>query len=256
MKKLRNTILLGLGLVGLSALLHAVHYAIFQDLHHILIYLLADIAFIPLEVFFVSVVLERIIEKRDERTITKKLNMLIGLFYQEVGNDLLTQFVHADLGLASNRLDAMIDFKWDAAKYKNLSACIKMHKYNVSMAHIDLNAMDSLMTMKKDMVVSLITNPTIHEHGAFSEVLMSLFHLADELKHRPLEALTREDIDHLKVDIDRVYRKLAEEWVTYMSHLQVDYPYLFLAAVKSNPFDRRHETIKESEAMLTYAASQ
>lgn len=252
MKKLINTILLGLGLVGLSAALHAVHYAIFQDLHHILIYLLADIAFIPLEVFFVSVVLERIIEKRDARTITKKINMLVGLFYQEVGNDILTKFVNVDKGLTSNNLDATIDFKWDATKYKKLQSCIKMHKYSVAMEQLDLKGLDLLLTEKKDMVVNLITNPTIHEHGAFSEVLMSLFHLADELKHRPLDALAKEDIDHLKVDIDRVYRKLAEEWVTYMSHLQVDYPYLFLAAVKSNPFDKRQATVKEQVALQSY----
>ena len=252
MKKHKQTILLGIALIGLSAILHGIHYAIFRDLHHILIFLVADIAFIPLEVFFVSVVLERIIEKRDERQITKKLNMLIGLFYQEVGNYVLTHFVNADEHLTSEEIDAAIDFKWDATKYEQLTHCILAHKYHVSMSLIDLKELDQKLTTYKALIVNLITNPTIHEHGPFSEVLMSLFHLADELKTRPLDALSKEDMDHLKVDIDRVYRCLAEEWVSYMSHLQVDYPYLFLTAVKYNPFDKRASNVKESEALSSY----
>ncbi|MCK8060446.1 MULTISPECIES: hypothetical protein [unclassified Fusibacter] len=252
MKKHKQTILLGIALIGLSILLHAVHYVVFRDMHHIMIFLVADIAFIPLEVFFVSVVLERIIEKRDERMITKKLNMLIGLFYQEVGNYLLTHLVAADKGLGDGAISANIDFKWNASKYDELASCIQAHKYSVSMPLIDLKGLDQKLTVHKDMIVNLITNPTIQEHGAFSEVLMSTFHLADELKHRPIDELEQVDIDHLKVDIDRVYRRLAEEWVSYMLHLQVEYPYLFLAAVKNNPFDNREASVKESEALLTY----
>lgn len=252
MKKHKQTILLGIALIGLSVILHGFHYVIFKDLHHIMIFLVADIAFIPLEVFFVSVVLERIIEKRDERQITKKLNMLIGLFYQEVGNYVLTHFVTADEDLAPDEIDAAIDFKWNASKYEQLTRCIMAHKYHVSMPLIDLHELNDKLTTHKALIVNLITNPTIHEHGPFSEVLMSLFHLADELKTRPLDALSKEDMDHLKVDIDRVYRFLAEEWVAYMSHLQVDYPYLFLTAVKYNPFDKRASNVKESEALSTY----
>jgi hypothetical protein len=252
MKKHKQTIVLGMLLIGLSVLLHGVHYLIFGDLHHIMIFLIADIAFVPLEVFFVSVVLERVIEKRDERMITKKLNMLIGLFYQEIGNLILTHLVHADLGLLDNSINASITFKWDDSKYDELATCIHAHKYSVVMEKIDLVYLNQALSNHKDMIVNLITNTSIQEHGPFSEVLMSIFHLADELKHRPIESLDQMDIDHLKVDIERVYRTLAIEWVSYMSHLQIDYPYLFLTAVKNNPFDKREASIKETEAMSTY----
>ncbi|MBF4693918.1 hypothetical protein [Fusibacter ferrireducens] len=252
MKKHSQTLLLGTALIGLSVVLHAIHYAIFRDIHHIMIFLVADIAFIPLEVFFVSVVLERIIEKRDERSITKKLNMLIGLFYQEVGNHILMHLTSADDDLKSDQFDATIDFNWDESKYEQLAKHIMAHKYHVNMSHIDLFKIDEKLTLQKSLIVNLISNPAIHEHGAFSEVLMSLFHLADELKHRPIEALDAFDLDHLKVDIERVYKSLSEEWVSYMSHLQVDYPYLFLTAVKNNPFDMRSGKIKEREALSTY----
>ena len=243
MKKYKRTFIIGAGLIGLSIILHYVHYLVFKDVHHVLIYLLGDVAFIPLEVFFVSVVLEELIEARDERQITKKLNMLIGLFYQELGNDVLNHFVRSDEKVIADRLETTIDFEWDESKYNTLTHKIKSHKPSVMMAFIDVKHLDNLLSHHKTLIINLITNPTIHEHGPFSDVLMTLFHLADELKHRPLDALTKEDLEHLKIDIDRVYKQLAVEWVVYMSHLQVEYPYLFSTAVKNNPFDPRNKEL-------------
>ncbi|MGB3367380.1 MAG: hypothetical protein WBA54_07825 [Acidaminobacteraceae bacterium] len=48
--------------IGLSVILHYIHFQIFKDLNHIMIFLLADIGFIPLEVFFVSVVLDKMLK--------------------------------------------------------------------------------------------------------------------------------------------------------------------------------------------------
>jgi len=31
---------------------------------------------------------------------------------------------------------------------------------------------------------------------------------------------------------------LLQEWLSYLQHLQVDYPYLFSLAARTNPFDR------------------
>ena len=43
-------------LIALSATMYAIHYLIFSDYHHIFIYLVGDIAFVPLEVLFVVIV--------------------------------------------------------------------------------------------------------------------------------------------------------------------------------------------------------
>ncbi|MDH8679767.1 hypothetical protein QE109_16535 [Fusibacter bizertensis] len=252
MKKYKHTFILGILLIGLSAALHALHYLLFKDLHHIMVFLVSDLAFIPLEVFFVSVVLERIIEKRDERVVAKKHNMLIGLFYQEIGNFVLNHFVKSDRNIQNLEFKAQIDFKWDTQKYDELKKCISAHKYAINMSSVDLKSLDEALTKHKELIVNLISNPTIHEHGQFSEVLMSLFHLADELKVHHLDDLVQSDLDHIQVDSERVYHLLAMEWVSYMSHMQVDYPYLFLTAVKNNPFDFRTSEIKELEALKTY----
>jgi hypothetical protein len=48
---------LAIGFVALSALLYFVHYLIFRDVHHIFIYLLGDLAFLPIEVLLVVIII-------------------------------------------------------------------------------------------------------------------------------------------------------------------------------------------------------
>lgn len=58
---------LSLGLIFLSLLLHGLHLLLFRDAHHLAIYLLGDIAFVPFEVLLVSVILHRLLEHRAKR---------------------------------------------------------------------------------------------------------------------------------------------------------------------------------------------
>ena len=46
MKNHKKLITLGISLIGLSIILHGLHFAIFRDIHHLMIFLIADIAFI------------------------------------------------------------------------------------------------------------------------------------------------------------------------------------------------------------------
>ena len=71
---------LSLFLALLSALLHMLHLLIFKDGHHLAIYLFGDIAFVPLEVLLVSVIIHRLMEQRSRKEQLNKMNMLIGVF--------------------------------------------------------------------------------------------------------------------------------------------------------------------------------
>ena len=66
----------------------------------------------------------------------------------------------------------------------------------------------------------------------------AVFHLTEELASRAdLNHLDDADYDHFKSDIERAYRLLIFEWLTYMIHLKGDYPFLFSFAARTNPFD-------------------
>jgi len=69
-------------------------------------------------------------------------------------------------------------------------------------------------------------------------LLWAVFHLTEELNSRAdTRGLPDTDYKHLSGDIKRAYVILISEWLSYMKHLKVDYPYLFSLAVRTNPFD-------------------
>jgi len=70
----------------------------------------------------------------------------------------------------------------------------------------------------------------LFEHETFSELLMALFHLYRELKLRnDIKELSKEDEIHLKMDAKRAYLLLCIEWVEYLEHMRIHYPYLYNA---------------------------
>jgi vacuolar-type H+-ATPase subunit I/STV1 len=92
MKRLSWEVLLGLFLITLSTFLYFIHYLIFKDAHHIIIYFLGDIAFVPIEVLLVTLIIHKLLSEREKRARLKKLNMVIGAFFSEVGTQLLKYF--------------------------------------------------------------------------------------------------------------------------------------------------------------------
>ena len=83
MKRLNWQFLLGLYLIALSAAFYLIHYGIFRDAHHIFIFLVEDIAFVPIEVLLVTLIIHRMLDAREKRAMLEKMNMVIGAFFSE-----------------------------------------------------------------------------------------------------------------------------------------------------------------------------
>ena len=108
-----------------------------------------------------------------------------------------------------------------------------------------LNNIIAEYDLKKDLVINLITNPMLIEHEEFSDMLMSILHLREELSSRCSHELEEYEIKHLAKDINVAYKYLTFEWIQYMKQLKSNYPQLFLKALITNPFDKR--SLKEKE---------
>ena len=80
--------MLGIGLVILTVVLYLVHFLIFHDSRHIFIYLLGDIAFIPVQVLLVTLIIENLLNIREKKSKMAKLNMVIGTFFSDTGTTL------------------------------------------------------------------------------------------------------------------------------------------------------------------------
>ena len=99
---------LGILLIVLSTLVYFFHFLIFRDPHHIFIYLIGDIAFVFIEVLMVTLVIHSLLIMREKRERLEKLNMLIGVFFSEIGTKLLTIFSDCDPNLDNIKKDLIM----------------------------------------------------------------------------------------------------------------------------------------------------
>lgn len=241
-KRVKENIIIGAGLVTLSLLLHFVHVLIFKDIHHTMIFLVADIAFIPMEVFFTSMILERMLERREKEHGKEKLNMLVGVFYAEIGTQLLGYFVEQDDRVSiCKKLRIKDPSIWDEDYFKRLQQLNSTYHYEVSLEKVDLIQLKELLHDGKNLLITLMTTESLHDHETFTEMLMLIMHLKEELDLRDISSLNESERLHLEQDMTALYRYLTYEWCYYLNYLSKHYPGLFNTAIMLSPFNKKHE---------------
>ena len=234
----RWQILAGLGLVALSAALYWVHYLLFHDAHHIWIYLLGDVAFLPVEVLLVTLILHNLLERRAKRSRLHKLNMVVGAFFSEVGTELAERLAAFDADRADLAAELASAGEWSERRFADAARLLRDAPRALEASRGDLAGLRSFLLAKRPFLLALLENPNLLEHEGFTDMLWAVFHLTEELaRRRDLAAGPDSDREHLAGDIRRAYGRVLAEWLLYLAHLKRDYPYLFSLAVRTNPFD-------------------
>jgi hypothetical protein len=231
-------ITIALVLVGLSAFFYGVDYLIFRDARHIFLYFIGDIAFLFLDVLIVMLVVHGLLEYREKQSLYKKLNMVIGTFFTEVGTELLKRFAQLDPDLDVLAKELVITKEWSKNEFARVRKDAQSHKACIDGKRGDLLEMKHFLVGKRSFLLNLLENQNLLEHESFTNLLWAVFHLTDELAHRKdLKSLPETDYEHLSGDMKRAYQQLILQWLDYMKHLKEDYPYLFSLAMRTNPFD-------------------
>jgi len=239
MKKANWQIILGISLVVLSAVLYTVHYFIFRDPHHIFIYMVGDIAFVPIEVLLVTLIIHRVLSDREKRAMIKKLNMVIGAFFSEVGLKLLPRFANFDHKSDDVKKELSQMKNWNTNDFKKASNMMEEYDFGIDSSMGDLKELQAFLTKRRNFLLRLLENPNLLEHETFTELLWAVFHLTEELEYRAdLDKLPHSDMVHISGDIKRVYVLLLNRWIDYVMHLKDQYPYLYSLAVRTNPLDK------------------
>jgi hypothetical protein len=237
MKGYRVFLIAAAGFIAVSALLYGIHYLIFRDTHHIFIYMLGDFAFLPLEVFIVVVVIERILTRREKQAILYKLNMVIGAFYSEVGNYLLADLLKYFKNREEISRNLNIAADWTEKDFKKASAYAYRLKADVDIHACDLGELKKYLQEKRLYLLTLLENPNLLEHDRFTDLLWATTHIDEELQARQsLTDIPESDLQHLAVDIERMYDHLASEWLDYIQHLKSVYPFLYSLVLRTHPF--------------------
>jgi len=231
-------VIMGIVLIALSALVYYIHYLIFRDAHHIFLYLIGDIAFVFIEVLLVTLVLHGLLSYREKKALLKKLNMVIGAFFSEVGTELIkiiSKFDSDAVGISKNLI---VTKAWSDKEFSKMKVRAFRYRGKIELDRSDLEALKDFLVKKRIFLLTLLENPNLLEHETFTNLLWAVFHLTEELLGRKsLKNLHEKDREHLVGDINRAYTHVVVEWLSYMNHLSRDYPYLFSLAMRTNPFD-------------------
>jgi len=227
-------------LIG-GAALYALRWALFPAaaLHNEMWrFLIGDVAFLLFQVAIVTLVIDRLLRYRERQAMKHKLNMVIGAFFSEIGTSLLGRLSVADLALDEVRADLLPKQEWTAGDYNAAMVALAGHHPKIDINVCDLYELKELLEGEKRFVLGLLGNQALLEHEEFSELLWAVTHLAEELAVREsLDDIPTPDRIHINGDVKRVFTLLTHEWLEYVRHLQLQYPYMFSLAVRTNPLD-------------------
>jgi len=204
-----NTILtsrrLAFFLLIVSLALYGIDYFFFGGGEVIAAGFLGNLAFLPVYVLFVTLIIEKVLKERERHAIKQKLNMVIGVFFSEVGTAMLRDC----LGFVRNADELAkslgISLLWTPDDFKKATGHLARHRIEVDSRKGDI-------------------------------VCLKRFLVELEARHS-FAGLSAADLDHLSGDIKRAYSCLLREWLAYIQHLKEDYPYLFSLAVRTNPLN-------------------
>ncbi len=235
--RLKQIYLYGLTAVLLSGIMYLIDYLIFSDGRALLNQLLDGLSFIPISVFIIVVIFEGSLARQEKLLMRHKLNMVVGVFFSEVGNALIRKLLHSYENSGDIIKNFSVTNNWDKKDFKNARAFSAAIPAKPSGQIIDFADLKILLINKRGFLLSLLENPNLIEHEKFSDLLWAIFHLTEELDYRTsVTNLSGPDLKHIEGDVGRLYGELLYQWVAYVEHLQNKYPYLFSLTVRMSPF--------------------
>jgi hypothetical protein len=181
---------------------------------------------------------EMMLNRRETQARMQKLNMVIGIFFSRVGTRLLARFARMDPAIDTVRQDLIVNAEWSEQSYRKIRHQLAGYSFSVEPDIASLDSLKVLLESEADHMIRLLENPNLLEHEAFTELLRAVFHLTEELMNRTdVGQLPPSDMAHLSGDIRRAYRLLVRQWIDYMRHLKIHFPYLYSLSMRTNPFD-------------------
>jgi hypothetical protein len=234
----RWKLLLAAGLALASALLYLAFFRVHPDPAVIEDWFLGSLAFVPFQVLLVTLIVDGLLGRRERQSRLKKLNIVIGVFFSDVGMALLGECLAMERRAGELRGELAQASRWSPATLEAAAARFRTFAPSAEPSVEALSRIRTLLCARRGALTALMTNPSVLEHERFTDLLWACFHLAEELEERTdPAALPPTDLAHLAGDVQRVFPILIGEWLSYLRHLQEDYPYLYSLAGRTNPFN-------------------
>jgi hypothetical protein len=180
---------------------------------------------------------EVFLNRRESQVRQQKLQMIVGLFFSEAGCELLAHSARADQQGAFLQNTLAIGTSWLPGDFVRAQQHLQSHDFDIRQDKLDFPSLRALLDIQGPMLMRLLESPYLLEHESFTDLLIATLHLKEELQHRQdFSRLPDSDREHLAGDVRRFYRLAAGQWLLYVQHLQIHYPFLYSLAVRTNPF--------------------
>lgn len=230
---------LSLALIAVTVLIYLLKILIVGDAgdSNTLTYIFNALGFLPLNVLLVTLLINGLLTMRAKKAQQEKMRMIIGLFFSELGSDMLRLFAACDT--EGKKLSVILDVQksWKKNEYTQARSALAAYCPRVMPGAADLDKIRQLFSTKHEFLLRLVENPVFLEQSSVAELMQALFHLGEELGDRDdFTQLPPSDIAHLSGDVNRVYCTLAEVWLSHMEYLDANYPYLFSLSLRKSPF--------------------
>lgn len=239
MAKQRWKLRLALILLISSIIGYVFLYFLFMEPHNEIFYMIESLAFLPIEVLLVTLIIDSLLTRQERRQRLEKISMVTDAFFSEVGSNLLRFFLGFDRNAVAIREKLNIKQDWTEQDFAVAKEYIRNYGFDMSCQQGDLEELRVFVISKRDFLLRLLENPNLLEHESFTEMLRATFHMIEELVCRKnLKALSPADGEHLAKDLNRAYMALVNQWLDYMVHLKNDFPYLYSLSTRMNPFNK------------------
>ena len=192
----------------------------------------------------IASITELLLHRREDNARKQRLNVITGIFFSEIGTQLIQLLTRFDPDIEHFLKKFTIDNEWSEEDFVGLYKELEKYNYTIDPKAMNLKPLAALLKDKGDLLHRLFENPNLAEHEALTELLRTILHLREELIARDnITALPDTDLEHLANDAKRIYAILGKQWVNYMHYLKSNYPYLFSLALRTNPFKEKPSAI-------------
>ena len=244
MKRLNSSFWIVLLLAILSLFFYAIQILIFDSPRDTGFYILQDFAFLPLQIAIVTVVLGKYLKSREKNERLKKINIVINAFFSEAGMDILMSLTVFCKNCENYNEKLNVQTDWTSDMFSKTVRYLQNSSMFVESDAQQLEHLKSLLKGKRDFLIRMIENPNLLEHDTFTDMLLAVFHVTEELIARNrFDDDNTTDMAHLSGDIQRALKTLLIQWVQYMGHLSLEYPYLYSLEVRQNPFCKERDVV-------------
>jgi hypothetical protein len=215
-------------LILLSVISYSLQIYIFHHESDTYFYLLQDISFVPIQVLIVTFFIDRLLKKQQRINVLKRVNVAIGIFFNELGNELLKHLFELTDNKEELKNKLEISSSWKINDFNRTEKWIAGNPVSIHVTPENVALLKDFFDRKRLFILNLLENSNLSEHDTFTDTLLAVSHLSDELALRKnLEQMPAADLNHLIIDMKRAYHGIIKEWILYMNHIKKEYPFLF-----------------------------